>query len=187
MAASASSPSGVVAVCRPGQFEQPGCAGAAVVVRDERVSGEQEAEEVGAVGRAEVEHVRGPLSGPAGDEEDRPARRSGRCERLDVERDAPGDGPRPVEGHDDVGADETARRAAWRRRAARRGYRAEKEREPERDAERPQAGSPTHRPRVARIYELARRRAPSKRLAYQPAIVEMRTTVPEWGAWMKRP
>ena len=31
------------------------------------------------------------------------------------------------------------------------------------------------------------RRAPSKRAPYQPLIVEMLTTVPVCGAWMKRP
>jgi hypothetical protein len=56
-----------------------------------------------------------------------------------------------------------------------------------------QRAAPGHHPRHSHYfakgsYALAtRRRAPSKRLEYQPAIVEMRTTVPVCGAWMKRP
>ncbi len=77
--------------------DQPGLAGAAVVVGDEAVAGEEVAVELHRRRRPETEDVRRALAGPAGDEEQRPPLGAVGREVLDVERDRPRDAAGPVE------------------------------------------------------------------------------------------
>src|SRR5439155_25270961 len=67
--------------------EQARVAGAAVVVGGERVAGEEEGVELDGRGVTEAEDVGRSLAGPTRDQEDRAARRAGRRQDLDVERD----------------------------------------------------------------------------------------------------
>ena len=92
--------------------EQTGITCSAVVVGDEGVAGEEEAEEAHRLVVVEPEHVRRALTRAAGDQEDGALRGSERGNDLDVQRDRPRDLPRAVERDDDGRADEARGRAA---------------------------------------------------------------------------
>src|SRR5581483_10662456 len=94
--------------------EQPRVARAAIVVGDERVAGEEEAEEEGVLRRAERERVRRSLARAAGEEEDRAARLAGGRELLDVQADRPRQCAGTVERDEDGRAKEAGRRSARR-------------------------------------------------------------------------
>ena len=110
-----------------GAVEQAGIAGAAVVVRDERVAGEEIAVERHGAGVTEAEDVSGALAGAAGDQEDDAARRALRGQLLDVQRDCPREDAGAVERDDDRRAEHACRLAARSRRVA-EGLRAEPDR-----------------------------------------------------------
>ena len=99
--------------------EQSRRAGAAVVVGDERVPGEEVAVERDVRRRPEIEHVRRALAGTAREEEHDAAADSRVRHHLDVEGHRPRHDAAPVERHDDLRADHGCVRPARRLRARR--------------------------------------------------------------------